>query len=135
MESRGDVTRALLAAAESPEHRAAILKRINANPKRLDQIAAHHREIQAGPRRRTLAQHKTIRTVRSRAVAAVRVRHANRQPRARAAKRSPGRATSGSRDGPHLGDDDPPPLASDFHPHQGATAVRQAFGYALRGAP
>jgi hypothetical protein len=65
----------------------------------------------------------------------VRIRHANRQPRARAAKRSPGRATAGSRDGPHLAGDDEPPLAPDFIPRQGATAVRQAFERtAARGA-
>jgi hypothetical protein len=61
----------------------------------------------------------------------VRSRHSNRQPRARAAKRSPGKAASGSRDGPHLGDDDPPPLAPDFRPSQGATAVARAFESAV----
>ena len=63
-----------------------------------------------------------------------RMRHANRQPRARAVKRSPGSTAVRDRDGPHLGDDDPPPLAPDFHPRQGATAVARALTIALQGA-
>ena len=64
----------------------------------------------------------------------LRTRHVNRQPRARAAKRSPRGVAARNRDGPHLGDDDPPPLAPNFHPRQGATAVARALTIALRGA-
>jgi hypothetical protein len=60
----------------------------------------------------------------------VRSRHTNRQPRSRSAKRSPRTVASGNRGDPHLGDDDPP-LAPDFVPRQGASAVAQAFGRAF----
>jgi hypothetical protein len=52
-------------------------------------------------------------------------------PRTRSRERRPGGprrvARSGSRGDPHQADDDPSPLARDFRPEQGLTAVARAF--------